>query len=243
MKLTIITVAISNDKDLHRTIQSIKRCSFDTQEVELVVVCPEYVDTPYDIKHFRHIIDEKKGIFQAMNAGLKQARGEFVFFLNAGDIFYSRNVLKNIWPFLSDETKIVAGNVEIFFKNISTLTNCSPWIPHQGAFIPKNFFSDRFYRTDFKFFGDLEFWLYLNQIGKFTINRLDITIAKFEYGGLGNCGEFCFMRAQERIKLAIMYHKKPYRLIRLTQATVAKLTFLLFGRNLYYYLSIKRKLW
>lgn len=243
MKLSIISVCEANNLSLFRTLESVTSSNFDRDKVELIVVCPDKVISPPEIKNFHHVFDKKEGIFSAMNLGLERARGEFVFFLNGGDKFFSSDIIAQVWNFLNDNTKIIAGNVRIYFENIESITDCSPWIPHQGAFIPMQLFEERLYDKNLKFFGDLEFWLYLKKSNKFFVERLGFTVAEFQYGGLGNSPAYCFSRARERIKLALIYGDSPRYFLRFARAFISKVVCLLLGKKFYYYLSINKRLW
>ena len=160
-------------------------------------------------------------------------------FINAGDELYGSDILTSVISDLKDKDTIVSGKVKLRYKKFHSITNCSPWVCHQSAFIPRSFFDERLYDEDLKFFGDLDFWLSLKKDGKFKIQRISQIICEFPLGGISNKPNLIFQRNRERIKLAKLYDGKIYYTLRMLRAILQFLIFKIFGRDIYYLLLIK----
>lgn len=91
MKLSIVTICYNDLDGLKATVESLRKQT--TFEFEQWVIdgaskdgTPEYLkdlQVPWDL----HFISEKdRGIYNAMNKGKVRATGDFVWFLNSGDI-------------------------------------------------------------------------------------------------------------------------------------------------------------
>jgi glycosyltransferase involved in cell wall biosynthesis len=99
--VSIITVVFNGGNDLEKTILSIKKQNFQNLEYIIIdggskdntlEVIRKYSDTIH-----QWISEPDKGLYDAMNKGLKMATGEYIWFLNAGDLLYSRFTLENIY--------------------------------------------------------------------------------------------------------------------------------------------------
>lgn len=249
MKLTILTVALSDDADLAKTISSVTEAikHLKRLEIEYIVVCPHNIAKPAGVKNFHYVQDNGVGIFNAMNLGIKKSTGDYINFLNSGDIFAYPAVLKSVEPYLNasrlKELKIVTGSIQAYYNNHSVISDCRPWSAHQASFIPKKLFEHRCYNTELKVFGDLEFWYYLKSKGKFELERMPITVACFKYGGISNKPSNAITRSIERSNLAKLYGDKPYWFFRTIRALISRVVSLIFGDTAYYYCALKLRLW
>jgi glycosyltransferase involved in cell wall biosynthesis len=101
-KVSIITVTFNCRDLLIQTIENVFAQTF--KDFEYIVIDGKSSDGTVDIiknnqdKIFFWISEPDKGIYDAMNKGLKAATGEYVIFLNAGDTFYEPDTLSKI-PF------------------------------------------------------------------------------------------------------------------------------------------------
>ena len=104
--VSIVTVSLNNRTGLEKTI-----CSVISQQnisFEYIVVDGSSNDGSADvIKKYRHnlaawLSEPDKGPYHAMNKGAGLAKGEWIIFLNAGDVFYERECLSRMTRFLSD---------------------------------------------------------------------------------------------------------------------------------------------
>lgn len=96
---SIITVAYNAAAVLRPTLQSVAEQS--CKEYEYIVVDGASTDGTLDTVRnagipVRIISEPDKGIYDAMNKGMKIARGEYIIFMNAGDSFYSADTLQAI---------------------------------------------------------------------------------------------------------------------------------------------------
>ncbi|MFY8019999.1 MAG: glycosyltransferase family 2 protein [Bacteroidia bacterium] len=100
-KLSLITVCYQAEKVLEQSLQSAMMQDF--QDFEFVIIDGGSKDNTLQIaEKFRnkigYLISEKDhGIYDAMNKGIKAAKGDWLYFLNAGDSFYHSKVLSSIF--------------------------------------------------------------------------------------------------------------------------------------------------
>ncbi len=99
-KFSIITVTFNAERWLERTILSVLNQSYTN--VEYIVIDGASTDhTVQLIKQYEAGIDywvsePDKGLYDAMNKGLRKATGDYVWFLNAGDTLYTADTLQTI---------------------------------------------------------------------------------------------------------------------------------------------------
>ena len=148
MKYSIVTINYNNAEGLRRTIQSVVSQTYADYEY-LIIDGGSSDGSVNAIKDYEdrisYWVSEKDGgIYNAMNKGVKVAHGEYLIFMNSGDVFYNSDVLKNIREELHDED-ILVGKVFIDDNNniispppqreLSMYHLFSGSIPHQGTFI------------------------------------------------------------------------------------------------------------
>lgn len=99
--LSVITVVKDAPQDFAHTIASI--AAQDLTGVEYLVIdsstnrtaIPDVI-SKYPVISAKYLWTEPAGIYPAMNAGLAQATGDYVYFANAGDMFFSSDVLVKV---------------------------------------------------------------------------------------------------------------------------------------------------
>ena len=99
-KFSIITVTYNAEKVLEDTIQSIVTQSY--KNVEYIIVDGGSTDGTLTIvnkykEHIHTLVSEPdKGLYDAMNKGIKLATGDYLCFLNAGDGLHEDDTLLRI---------------------------------------------------------------------------------------------------------------------------------------------------
>ena len=117
--LSVITVVKDAPEDFAQTIASI--AAQDLTGVEYLVIdsstnrtaIPDVI-SKYPVISAKYLWTEPAGIYPAMNAGLAQATGDYVYFANAGDMFFSSDVLVKVHAAVASTAPLwLFGDAEI----------------------------------------------------------------------------------------------------------------------------------
>ncbi len=119
--ISIITVTYNAGDLFSLTAESV--IAQDYSNIEYVVVDGGSEDGTVDlIKDYAIHIDQwvsepDKGLYDAMNKGLKMAKGDFVLFLNAGDILHKSNTLTKVFNHYESTCDVLYGEVMLVDEN------------------------------------------------------------------------------------------------------------------------------
>ncbi len=97
---SIITVCYNAEKTILRTIHSVLTQTY--KDFEYILVDGASKDSTFSLiqsqqdNRISAISEPDKGIYDAMNKGIKRAKGTYLWFMNAGDTFYSSTTLQDI---------------------------------------------------------------------------------------------------------------------------------------------------
>ena len=100
--ISIITVCLNAGNDLARTVNSVlgqSWCGFEYIIKDGLSDDGSIERLPCD-KRICVITKKDSGIFDAMNQALACSRGKYICFINAGDVFYDADVLKDVVSFV-----------------------------------------------------------------------------------------------------------------------------------------------
>jgi putative colanic acid biosynthesis glycosyltransferase len=104
---TIVTVSYNCCSLIEKTIKSVLQQ--DYHDTEYIIIDGESTDGTVEIikKYAQHLAfwcsEPDGGIYQGMNKGISHAKGEWILFLNAGDVFAETNVLTKVLPFTKNK--------------------------------------------------------------------------------------------------------------------------------------------
>ena len=119
-KISIISICYNCKNEMERTIKSVISQTYSN--IEYVVIDGGFTDGTAEIiaKYSSDIsifVSEKdKGIYDAMNKGLKLSSGNYVWFINGGDTVFDENTVANIMSKCNDED-IIYGDCMFFDEN------------------------------------------------------------------------------------------------------------------------------
>ena len=198
MLLSIITVNLNNAEGLMRTLHSVRNQTvFD--QFEHIVIDGASSDGSIDvINEFKSdlvwISEKDSGVYEAMNKGVKLARGKYLLFLNSGDIFYDKSVVEDVLPYLDEEMPLVIGRILLGKTNevtpieteLSFLSIYKSYIPHPASFIRKDLLEKRPYDQHLKICSDWKFFFETLILDGVDYRFIDRIISVFDQNGLSS---------------------------------------------------------
>lgn len=202
--ISIITVVFNNVKHIERTLKSVFNQTFES--IEFIIIDGKSTDGTFEIiqkysDQIQILISEKdKGIYDAMNKGLANAKGDYVYFLNSGDELFDKDTLKNVFENAKSED-VFYGDAQIIDENeriIGWREHRPPekldWksfqkgmlVCHQSIFIKRSLVVD--YDTHYQISADID-WV-IKALKKSTIIvNTHLPICKYLAGGLSIINE------------------------------------------------------
>jgi glycosyltransferase involved in cell wall biosynthesis len=249
MKVSIVTVTFNNYKNLRLTINSILSFS-SMQDIQLIIVnggsCLKTLNYLKNIKKKKNflIINEKdKGIYHAMNKGIKKSKGDFLIFLNAGDFFIGKLSLKYMLSFMNNKNYGYYGicRVKGIFRswnipaNIKGIPSSLRNVPvHQSMFFPRNFYKKNFFDVNFKIASDYDFKLRLFQEN--IVKFIPKLITQHNLGGVSSTYSVNNFRviSKELFLIDLKYNRFFYLLLNQFNLFIK---FILFNMNLHFFLE------
>ena len=210
MKLSIITINRNNASGLCRTLESTLGGQPDFSDWEQIVVDGASTDGSFDVlqkwkddsRLGWHVSEPDSGIYNAMNKGASHARGEYLLFLNSGDVLVP-NVLASVFSApLNDD--IAYGDLKFMHKDGSVSERTFPnpeeisaawflfdYLPHPASFIDRRYFEKTGgYDESFKIIADAKFFLNAVASNSVRLRHLPFPISMFDTEGISSNAAF-----------------------------------------------------
>lgn len=197
MKVSIITICYNNLKGLQKTYKSI--ASQTMREFEWIVIDGGSDDGSKDfLQNHDDEIDywcsePDKGIYNAQNKGIAKATGEYMIFMNSGDSFYDKEVLRHVFSTPQSATVLYGDWVQLFEdgrtanidapRTFSLHFICNDNICHQAMFIKSEVLRKFPYNESYHIYADWAKWIELT-LKKHTFQYVPYKICYFLMGGL-----------------------------------------------------------
>ena len=93
-KISIITVSLNSEKTIERCIKSVLNQKYNKANIELIIIDGKSLDgtikivKKYKSKIFYYESKKDKGIYDAINKGIKVSSGDIIGILNSDDFYY-----------------------------------------------------------------------------------------------------------------------------------------------------------
>lgn len=195
MKLSIITVNYNDAEGLERTIKSVIGQTF--RDFEFIIIDGGSKDNSIEvIRKYEDAIDywvsEKDGgIYPGMNKGLRQAKGEYVNFMNGGDSFHAPDVLELIFNLDTDADIITGAHSGSPHPNVGKngVTLLDLWtgaVDHQASFIRREVALRHPYDEKYRIVSDWKFFIEALIMDNCSFYYTDTIVVDVDMTGISN---------------------------------------------------------
>jgi len=226
MKVSIITVCYNRKATIGQSIQSV--LNQDYPNIEYIIIDGNSSDgtqsiiESYSDKITHYISERDKGMYDAINKGLKLATGDIIGLMHSDDTFYDSKVVSKIV-----NTFLISSNADAVYGDGIYVTNDaeekiirnriggqynfeklkSGWLPlHPTVYIKKSIIEKYgYYSLDFKIASDTEFLLRYLFKHKINIVYMNEYVVKMKMGGLSTDYKRVFHVLSEDYKI-YKYH-------------------------------------
>ena len=208
MKISIITVCYNSEKYIQSTIESVLNQTYENIEYIVIDGCSNdgtvTIIKEYESKfngRMKWISEPDKGIYDAMNKGIKMATGDVVGILNSDDFYIENTVIEQVADTFTQnkETQIVFGDV-LFVKpdNLDKTVryyrskNFTPkrfrfgFMPAHPTFFTYKTHFDKigYYKIKYTIAADFELLLRFMLLNKLKYNYIPLVFMKMRTGGI-----------------------------------------------------------
>jgi glycosyltransferase involved in cell wall biosynthesis len=190
--ISIITVVYNAASTLDQTMLSVINQTY--KNIEYIIIDGSSTDSTIDIiKKYKDklaywVSEPDKGIYDAMNKGLEYVHGNFVYFLNSGDVLYKNDILNKIAIQMTDFNAVYYGNVylsnikKLYWGKFTTYKLAIGNICHQSIFYPQSVYKIHHYNLKYRVFADYHYNICIFRKVKFVY--FGEIIAKYDNQGV-----------------------------------------------------------
>ena len=206
MKLSIITINRNNAEGLEKTLCSVAAQSF--REFEYIVIDGASTDGSVEVikkyeaqfAHLKWVSEPDRGIYNAMNKGLRMATGDYIQILNSGDCLASNDIIERMLAALEE-----AGNPSILYGNmvkcfpdgrkmvdkcfagqeITMLGMYTGTLNHDPAYVRRDLFEKYgYYDESLKIVSDWKWYMQAIILGDEKPKYVDLDVTLFDMMGI-----------------------------------------------------------
>lgn len=212
MKLSIITINRNNAAGLEKTMLSVASQTY--KEFEYIVIDGASTDDSVEVikrlapqfgERLKWISEPDKGIYNAMNKGIRMATGEYIQILNSADCLAANNVVERMLAELERQNNlsIIYGNMIKCFpdghkltdkcfagKKITMLGMFTGTLNHNPAYICRDLFEKYgYYDENLKIVSDWKWYLQAIILGGENPKYVDLDVTLFDMTGISENAE------------------------------------------------------
>lgn len=206
MKLSLITITYNSERTITDTLESVLTQTYS--DIEYLVIDGNSKDNTLSIikeyetqfnGRMKWISEPDKGIYDAMNKGIRMATGDIIGILNSDDLFFDNNVLKDIvHTFDCNDIDCLYGNLKFvdatdtnkvvrIWKGSQHYPNgfLKGWHPAHPTFYVRREVYEKYgvFDTSFDVSADFELMLRFIEKNKISNLYLDRDFVKMRIGG------------------------------------------------------------
>jgi glycosyltransferase involved in cell wall biosynthesis len=195
--LSIITINYNNSIGLEKTMQSIILQTF--KDFEYLVIDGASNDGSLEVIRKNQtainflISEPDKGIYNAMNKGIKAAKGDYLLFLNSGDILNGKTAVEDFISHKDFGGDIIYGDYQfengekVFPDQLTPLFFVRTSLPHQSTFFKREVFDEMgMYEEHYKIVSDRVFYIKCFLSNQFLFKHVPYSLSIYDLSGISN---------------------------------------------------------
>lgn len=223
MKISVITITYNSEKTVEDTIKSV--VAQDFPNLEYLIIDGMSKDKTLQVvgkynAYIDKVVSEKdKGLYDALNKGIKTATGEVIGMLHSDDIYANNQVISKVAQQFAIDPDLEAVYADLVFVDRNDTNKVlrtwrageykedafkKGWMPPHPTFFVKKSVYDRFggFNLDLKLSADYELMLRFIHKEKIKVAYLPEIIVKMRMGGISNTSFFVKLKANLEDKKA-----------------------------------------
>lgn len=221
MKLSIITINRNDAVGLEKTMRGVATQTY--KEFEYIVIDGASTDGSVEVIkkmesefiHLKWISEPDKGIYNAMNKGLRMASGDYIQILNSADCFAARDVIDRMLSALEEESfpSIFYGNMVKCFPDgrkkvdksfagneITMLGMYTGSLNHDPVYIRRDLFEKYgYYDENLKIVSDWKWFLQAIILGAEKPKYVDMDVTLFDMTGISETNKALGKAEREQV--------------------------------------------
>lgn len=220
MKISIITINYNNIQGLKQTLFSV--LEQDYNNIEYIVIDGGSTDGSKELLRaksdelFYWVSERDKGVYNAMNKGIAQSTGDYLIFMNSGDVFFNKHVLSDFFVDKKYEADILYGNTVYkygskgilrFPRDLTVMQYELPFC-HQSCFVKGSLMRNSLYDESYKLIADYAFFYHCWKENR-KFQRINKIIAIYDTTGISADKKRAWQIYEEGCKIQ---GKKTYKL-------------------------------
>lgn len=208
MKISIITATYNSAKTLKDTLESVLMQTYTNYE-HIIIDGDSKDETMQIVKEYekryngklRYISEKDKGLYDAMNKGIKISQGDIIGILNSDDIYAHENVLKNIVNCF-EKTNCDASHANLVFMDEETMSKPqrvwksengkleNGWHPaHPTLYLKRQVYEKiGVFNLKYRIAADYDFMIRMLKDKDIKLSYIDDTIIYMRLGGISTNG-------------------------------------------------------
>lgn len=224
MRFSVITVCLNAGEDLLLTVKSTLKQTYYDYEIIIKDAFSKdgSIDQLPKDERIKVVQSKDTGIYDAMNQAIELSQGDYLIFMNAGDLFFDEHVLEKI------DREINLKSSEIYYgksycTDLNAYGNCPPYIDkyfcyrsmicHQATVYSRMIMKRRGYNTEYKVSADRERLMYAVIIEKIQPQYVHTTVSRYKGQGFSESAKGREMIKTENQKLIETYYSKKERIM------------------------------
>lgn len=223
IKFSVITICLNAGQDLLETVNSTLEQTYTNFEIVVKDGLSKdgYIEMLPQDDRINLVRKKDSSLYDAMNQGIDEVTGDYVIFMNCGDLFYSKNTLEILARAIEKQRapmyyglcyNRMMDHTNAYPRKITRLTCFRTMICHQSTVYAAELLRERKYDLSYKIYADRELLLYLVCEKKIEPVYIDTTVVNYKAGGECEKKEYSEQNAKDLKRMTDKYFPKSEQL-------------------------------